>query len=142
MNAERREKALRWAFRTFPNKMPSNGSVAAYIDWLLACDKRHHRKWLQSELHGEYQTMCILTGRKPVKEKHFGKHLTQAGYTPEQDDNRENGRRHRPMMVDLSRLPSLPLSLPSLPASKSKTATRDISGNRRARVEIETRIAA
>lgn len=113
---------------------PEDGSVASFVRWYRSLGFKE--KILQSELYGVYQDICSLTGTKRVKEKHFGKHLTQAGYTPEQDDNRENGRRHRPMMVDLSRLPSLPLSLPSLPTSKSKPAIAATSGNRRAQIPM------
>jgi hypothetical protein len=116
---------------------PEDGSVAAFVRWYRALGFRE--KILQSDLYGAYQDICSLTGTKRVKEKHFSKHLTQAGYTPEQDDNRENGKRHRPMVVDLSRLPSLPLSLPH---QKSMSAIAAKSGNRRARVETQTRIAA
>lgn len=115
---------------------PEDGSVAAFVRWYRSLGFK--QKILQSELYGAYQDICSLTGTKRVKEKHFGKHLTQAGYTPEQDDNRENGRRHRPMMVDLSRLPSLPLSLPRVTSAKPTTAMSAT----RAKATIQTQIAA
>lgn len=115
---------------------PEDGSVAAFVRWYRALGFRE--KILQSDLYGAYQDICSLTGTKRVKEKHFSKHLTQAGYTPEQDDNRENGKRHRPMVVDLSRLPSLPLSLPRVTSAKPTTAMSAT----RANAKIQTRIAA
>lgn len=116
---------------------PEDGSVAAFVRWYRALGFKE--KFDQSDVYADYVDQCSLMGLDPVSWKHFGEHLTEAGFAPKKAEKRKgNGKRHRPMTVDLSRVPTLPISLPRVTSAKPTTAMSDT----RAKATIQTQIAA
>jgi hypothetical protein len=83
-----------------PALLPERASVKAFVAWMR--DLGFSGEQLLSELYLEFSETVELMGGSPLPLKRFGRALAKAGYTPYQADKEKDGKRWRPMAVNLS----------------------------------------
>jgi hypothetical protein len=88
------------AYRRNPALLPERASVKAFVAWMRALGFGGEQ--LLSELYLEFSETIELMGGSPLPLKRFGRALAKAGYVPYQADKEKDGKRWRPMAVNLS----------------------------------------
>jgi len=88
------------AYRRNAALLPEKASVKAFVAWMR--DLGFSGEQLLSELYLEFSITVEMMGGSPLPLKRFGRALAKAGYTPYQADKEKNGKRWRPMAVNLS----------------------------------------
>lgn len=88
------------AYRRNPALLPERASVKAFVAWMR--DLGFTGEQLLSELYLEFSETVELMGGSPLPLKRFGRALAKAGYLPYQADKEKDGKRWRPMAVNLS----------------------------------------
>ena len=83
-----------------PSLLPDSPTVPAFIRWMRSLG--HGGEHLQEDLYVEFSEVLELMGGAPLPLRKFGRALANAGYTPYQVDRERDGRRWRPMAVNLS----------------------------------------
>jgi hypothetical protein len=92
--------AFERACQRYSNMRPEGRSVAAFARWMRSTG--HARVWTQEDLFLEYLCIQEMIGSRPLPLKRFGRALAKAGYIPKQADWEKDGKRWRPMIVDLA----------------------------------------
>lgn len=92
--------AFERACQRYTNMRPEGRSVAAFARWMRSTG--HARVWTQEDLFLEYLCIQEMIGSRPLPLKRFGRALAKAGFIPKQADWEKDGKRWRPMIVDLA----------------------------------------
>jgi hypothetical protein len=88
------------AYQRNASLLPEKASVKAFVAWMR--DLGFSGEQLLSDLYLEFSETVELMGGSPLPLKRFGRALAKAGYTPYQADKEKDGKRWRPMAVNLS----------------------------------------
>jgi hypothetical protein len=92
--------AFERACQRYSSMRPEGRSVAAFARWMRSTG--HARVWTQEDLFLEYLCIQEMIGSRPLPLKRFGRALAKAGFIPKQADWEKDGKRWRPMIVDLA----------------------------------------
>ena len=113
------------ACEQYPSLKPEGHSVAAFVRWMRS--QGHARVWIQEDLFMEYLVIQEAMRARPLPLKRFGRALTKAGCTPKQADWEKDGKRWRPMVVDLS---AVDPDLAVIATNVSQISTSDTTAKR------------
>lgn len=88
------------AYQRNASLLPERASVKSFVAWMR--DLGFSGEQLLSELYLEFSATVEMMGGDPIPLKRFGRALAKAGYVPYQADKEKDGKRWRPMAVNLS----------------------------------------